>query len=445
MVFPEAVSRRTERKVTRNSFLRALKGSFGVLNGSLVIRMTNDERFSPKEQEKMSEEKARLLLVGRKEEFPQGAFGGFFKEEFISTGAEALSRVKDAKADVVVATSALPDISGPDFTRLFKSSEATSFIPLILIVEPGAGKAKIEALELGADDCIERPIHPQELLARIKALLRIKNLQDQLQESNREVSAINRRLADTYARLDRELALARRLQGSLLPKEFPQLPGVVFAAKFVSSGRVTGDFYDIFRLDEEHVGFYVADVMGHGVPAALLTIFIKKGVVAKEISGKSYRILPPEEVLYNLNRDIMAETLSESLFVTMCYGLLNFRSKRFSYARAGHPYPLLVHAQGKWELLQEGEGGLLGIMENDYFSAELTLAKGDKLILYTDGVDNAQFAEGIKGTDAFRHAVLSVYELGIKDILEKAPARAQLKGEGEIEDDVTFVGVEVTE
>ena len=392
-----------------------------------------------------SEDKARLLLVGRKEEFPTGAFGGLFREVLVSTGEEALRRVKEGQVDAVVATSNLPDTSGADFTRLFKSSGDASFIPLILIVEPGAGKAKIEALELGADDCIEKPIHTQELLARIKALLRMKKLQDELQERNREFSAINRRLADTHARMDRELAMARRLQWSLLPQKLPQLPGLLFAAKFVSSGRVTGDFYDIFRLDEEHVGFYVADVMGHGVPAALLTIFIKKGVVSKEISGNSYRIVPPEEVLRNLNRDIMAETLSEGLFVTMCYGVLNFHSKRLSYARAGHPYPLLVHAGGKWELLQEGEGGLLGIMENVYYSAEVTLNKGDKLIFYTDGVDNAQFAEGLKGTDAFYHAVLSVYELSIEEILEEAPARALLKGEGEIEDDVTFVGVEITE
>jgi len=185
--------------------------------------------------------------------------------------------------------------------------------------------------------------------------------------------------------------------------------------------------------------------MGHGVAAALLTIFIKKGVVPKEISGNSYRIVPPEEVLFNLNRDIMAETLAESLFVTMCYGVLNFRSKRLSYARAGHPYPLLVHAGGKWELLQQGEGGLLGIMESDYYSAEVTLDKGDKLILYTDGVDNAQFAEGIKGVDAFRYAVLSAYQLSIEEILEEAPSKVFPKGEGEMEDDVTFVGVEVTE
>ena len=394
---------------------------------------------------KESESKARLLLVGRREEFPAGAFEGLFREAFVSTGEEALRRVREGQADVVIATSNLPDISGADFTRHFKSSEATSFIPLILIVEPGAGKAKIEALELGADDCVEKPLQAEELCARIKALLRIKHLQDQLQQRNREVSAINRRLTNTYARLDRELALARRVQGSLLPQKLPQLPGVLFAAKFVSSGRVTGDFYDIFRLDEEHVGLYVADVMGHGVAAALLTIFIKKGIVPKEISGNSYRIVPPEEVLFNLNRDIIAETLAESLFITMCYGVLNFRSKRFSYARAGHPYPLLVHPEGKWELLQEGEGGLLGIMENDYYSAEVTLDKGDKLILYTDGVDNAKFAGGIKGVNAFRQAVLSVYQLSIEEILEQAPARVLVKGGGEIEDDVTFVGVEVTE
>src|SRR5207237_2111537 len=120
---------------------------------------------------------------------------------------------------------------------------------------------------------------------------------------------INKRLQQAYQQIDQELELAQRLQTSFLPQTLPQVPHVRFAVTYRPCGHVGGDFYDVFRLDERHVGFYVADAMGHGVPASLLTIFVKKSVRAKEISGQSYRLVPPDEVLAKLNRDLIEQAL----------------------------------------------------------------------------------------------------------------------------------------
>src|SRR2546421_8139 len=114
-----------------------------------------------------------------------------------------------------------------------------------------------------------------------------------------------------------------RLQWPSLPKALPGWAGARFAVHYSRCGRVGGDFYDVFRLDESHVGLYVADAMGHGVPASLLTIFVKKGVRAKEVFGKQYRLVPPDEVLSRLNRELIDQQLSESPFITMIYGLFN--------------------------------------------------------------------------------------------------------------------------
>src|SRR5262249_36702804 len=145
----------------------------------------------------------------------------------------------------------------------------------------------------------------------------------------------------------------------------PEVPGARFAVHYRPCGRVGGDFYDIFRLDEHHLGFYVADAVGHGVPASLLTVFVKKGVRAKEIIGQQYRLLPPDEVLRRLNRDLIEQGLSDNPFITMVYVLFNHRDGTLSFARSGHPYPLYLPRDGDPRLWQV-EGSLLGVFDTDY-------------------------------------------------------------------------------
>src|SRR4029077_1602432 len=169
-------------------------------------------------------------------------------------------------------------------------------------------------------------------LAQVQAFLRLKDRHDHLTETTAEVHRINKRLQAAYHQIDQELELARRIQESFLPQTLPQLPQVRFAVHYQPCGKVGGDFYDVFRLDEHHLGFYVADAMGHGVPASLLTIFVKKGVRAKEISGKDYRLVPPDEVLQRLNRDLIEQGLSDNPFVTMVYALFNYRDGTLRFA-----------------------------------------------------------------------------------------------------------------
>src|SRR5262249_8755525 len=154
-----------------------------------------------------------------------------------------------------------------------------------------------------------------------------------------------------------------------------------------------GDFYDVFRLDERHVGLYVADAMGHGVPASLLTIFVKKGIRAKEVFGKQYRLVPPGEVIGKLNQDLIDQHLSEKPVITMVYVLFDHEQGTLHFARAGHPYPLYVPKDGTPELWQQ-EGLLLGVVNAAFKAKTNTLRPGDKVLLYSDGIDSATF-EGL--------------------------------------------------
>jgi len=165
---------------------------------------------------------------------------------------------------------------------------------------------------------------------------------------------------------------------------------------------VSGDIYDITRLDETHVGFYIADAVGHGLPAALLTMFIKKALQTKRIVGNTYEIVAPDASLAQLNEDICSQELSSCQFCTALYGVLDVANLTLTYARAGHPEPLLIRRGGGIEQLG-GEGCLLGIFEDAAFElCQAKLSPGDRIILYTDGVCDSLTGDcGHKFSDVF--------------------------------------------
>jgi phosphoserine phosphatase RsbU/P len=324
--------------------------------------------------------------------------------------------------------------------RRLRARSAEAFLPVLFVTADHAPAARLASLESGADAYLLRPFEPAEVLAQVHALLRIKDEHDRLTEKTAEVNRINKRLHQAYQQIDQELELARRIQHSFLPQTLPELPQVRFAVHYQPCGRVGGDFYDIFRLDERHLGFYVADAMGHGVPASLLTIFVKKGVRAKEIFGQQYRLVPPSEVLHRLNRDLIDQALSETPFITMVYVLFNFQDGTLQFARSGHPYPVYLPHDGppqQWQV----EGSLLGVFETKYPIRTQQLRPGDKLLLYTDGMDAASFDGQPVGNAsvlacAARHRDLAIHEL--------VPRMAQeLFTQTRQTDDLTVLGLEV--
>jgi sigma-B regulation protein RsbU (phosphoserine phosphatase) len=247
-------------------------------------------------------------------------------------------------------------------------------------------------------------------------------------------------LQAAYQQIDQELALAKRIQESFLPQTLPQLPRLRFAVKYRPCGHVGGDFYDVFRLDEKHVGLYVADAMGHGVPASLLTIFVKKGVRAKEISNQSYRLVPPQEVLQRLNRDLIEQALSDAPFITMIYALYNYAEGTIQVSRAGHPYPLYLPARGAPQLW-EMEGGLLGVFDTQYRVQVRALQPGDKLLLYTDGMDSAAWGSHAVGLASLVAAAEHFRALPISDLVERLSQ--DLFTQTKQSDDLTVLGLEV--
>src|SRR5215213_1476021 len=145
------------------------------------------------------------------------------------------------------------------------------------------------ALRLAEDALAGHPIEGE--LARVQKEL------DTLQRELEELRQRDVVLKTSITRMDQELKLAARVQQDFLPRALPKVSGVSFSSLYRPAGFVSGDLYDVMRLDESHVGIYMADAVGHGMPAALLSMFLKNALVTKEILAGGYRLLTPAEAL----------------------------------------------------------------------------------------------------------------------------------------------------
>lgn len=235
-----------------------------------------------------------------------------------------------------------------------------------------------------------------DLAVHLGAMLAMRQSLDCLHRRAQASRQSGESVATRYAR---QLRLASQVQRGFLPESLPPVGPVSFEALFCPVDYVSGDIYDVHRLDEAHVGLAVADATGHGIPAALLTVYIKRALRGKEIEQGSYRILPPDEVLRRLNDDILDAGLSECPFVAAVYAVLNTRTLELALARAGAPYPLLRRACGRVEVL-ESSGPVVGVAERASFEVlSLTLRHGDALLLYSDGLERVvapqEAAEGL--------------------------------------------------
>jgi len=256
-----------------------------------------------------------------------------------------------------------------------------------------------------------------------------------------EQLAMTKVLADN---LTEQLRLAGLVQQDFLPSKLPNTDEVQWATIFLPAEWVSGDIYDIVRIDEQHIGFYVADIVGHGMPAALLTIFLKQALVMRETIENNYRIFSPAEVVNNLNLRMTAQKLSGYQFATCCYCLLNTKTLQLTYARAGHPYPILIRSGQQPEQLEIG-GSLLGIFEQaEYDQRTIQLQPGDKLLLYSDGVEPFIGGFDDQGRFGFDEDFCNIKDSPITEMIDSLNSVLQNQTIVPTEvDDITVVGLEI--
>jgi phosphoserine phosphatase RsbU/P len=212
---------------------------------------------------------------------------------------------------------------------------------------------------------------------------------DRLEQRNQELERSVKQGAAQLEKQEEELQRAREIQQSLLPKEIPQLAGFEVAGAWRPARTVSGDYYDVFKLDGSRLGICIADVVGKGVSAALLMANVQAAVRAYAGSAES-----PAQVCTKVN-SLLCENLATGKFVTFLYGVLDGEKRTLEYCNAGHLYPILV-SQGSTRALEHG-GAVLGVFPTwEYENAKIEFRAGDRLLLVTDGITEASGADEVE-------------------------------------------------
>ena len=210
--------------------------------------------------------------------------------------------------------------------------------------------------------------------------------QDRLERRTKELERSVEKGAKQLAQQEQELERAREIQQSLLPKEIPQLAGFEVAEAWQPASMVSGDYYDVFRLDDHKLGVCIADVVGKGVSAALLMANMQAAVRAYAGSAES-----PAQLCTKVNK-LLCDSLATGKYVTFLYAVLDGETRTFAYCNAGHIGPMLV-SQGAVRTL-DASGAVLGVFPAwEYEDATVELHPGDRLLLVTDGITEASDAD----------------------------------------------------
>jgi len=280
---------------------------------------------------------------------------------------------------------------------------------------------------------------PLELAGRIAAA---EALQPAIQHLRTDVDAVRSfSPGSDMEEFDEQMRLAARLQRDFLPQTLPEVGPIRFASLYRPASWVSGDMFDVFRLDESHLGFYVADVVGHGLPAALLTIFIKKSLQTKRILGNSYEIVPPAITLALLNDDLCRQGLTSCQFCTAWYGIIDVRTLRMQWGRGGHPPALLIGPDQPAQRL-DGVGPLLGVFPGETFQgSETTLTPGQRLVIFSDGAEEAMGGASGQDGSALSAACAELTHLPPREMALHLTARIDERraGEGRSDDATVLI------
>ena len=287
-----------------------------------------------------------------------------------------------------------------------------------------------QAMNNGAFDFATKPIDLDDLSVTIEKAIAQINYVHEMQKEHTQLES-----------LKGDLAVAGEIQQAILPRIFPPFPDKAdkldIAASMTPAKDVGGDFYDFFRIDNDRIGFLIADVSGKGVPAAIFMAVSRTLIRATGIRGGS-----PADCIGYSNKLLSDESV-DCMFVTVFYGIMNVTTGEVTYCNAGHNPPYIIKGTGEVKALEMSQDPMVGAISGvDYHDCQLQLDKGDALVMFTDGVTEAMNAANEEFGEARLEATLSKTFSKCKDVVEaiKTDVAGFVDG-AEQSDDITVLAL----
>ena len=356
---------------------------------------------------------------------------GEYDFRFAHNGLEALTMLlKEKDFDIILSDINMPEMDG--LTLLTKINEMQNPALKCIMVSAYGDMGNIrQAMNNGAFDFATKPIDLDDLSLTIeKAIEQITYIKTMQKEHNQLES------------IKGDLAVAREIQQAILPRVFPPFPENVgeldIAALMNAAKDVGGDFYDFFRIDDNRIGFVIADVSGKGVPAAIFMAVSRTLIRATGIRG----VIPSECITYS--NGLLAKESANNMFVTVFYGIYNIKTGEVTYTNAGHNPPYLMKADGSIMQLPISKDIVVGALDDFQFTEEtLQLEHGDTLLLYTDGVTEAiDVNDEEYGEKRLEDTLKDVTQKSCQQIINTITDHVKtFTGEAEQSDDITLLAI----
>ena len=331
-----------------------------------------------------------------------------YEVETADCGETGRALLEEKQYALVIVDLYLPDIDGFEILEWLREKSPDA-VALILSGSTDFADA-IGAMQSGAFDFITKPIDKNDMfLEQVRRAIVHKELQDSNTRLVEEVRQKNQELENRLGQLQvahsvlqsqamavqADLKRAQAVQRGLLPRLLPFHEHISLSVFYQPANKVGGDFYDVFELNDEHLGIYIADTAGHGVSSALITMFLKYIVHPWKEDKYIRSLLAPGDVLRELNELVFSQPFGHDLFVSMTYAVLNIKTGLLQYSHAGHPPIQLRHKNGQVEPLRSPAPALGINAEVKYSTATKNIEPNDVLVFHTDGVTDVQDIHGI--------------------------------------------------
>ncbi|MEL7054579.1 MAG: SpoIIE family protein phosphatase [Cyanobacteria bacterium J06588_5] len=346
-----------------------------------------------------------------------------------SDGETGLAMVEAFEPALIICDWMMPKMSGVAVCQSLKANPTSTNIFFILLTARTDIQDRIEGLDSGADDFLNKPIQPSELLARVRAGLRIY-------QSAQDLRVVRDKLQAQQQRLSVELTQAANYVTSLLPKS---LSGKVnISSQFLPSAQLGGDCFDFYWLDDDHLVVYVLDVSGHGLGAALPSVSMQQ--VMRSQSLPSTNFYDPSSVMRGLNQ-IFQMSAHNPRFFTLWYGVYRQSDQTLTYASAGHPPALLVTPGGNMQHIGQSGQLPIGMFTNSTYQCDqCTIEPGSVLYSFSDGLYEIQLNEQeCWDHDGLSEMIQKLHQAGSVSLPEVLETIHQTQNIEAFEDDCSIV------